>query len=264
MNPDHVRSTARQAFIVERIVDHILAGLATCTSELLGSGRGSSEAAGAAAVFANGLVSKAVPKVVASCVSEVLGGVLESSVAAGTVAGVDYGLVPTELPEPKEQARPEAGVRKKKLVQDEPRRKRPILPLKHNREEIDVATALAELRDIRFAGDTKQRLQELVELANGHSERVSPAVMKRARIFGLLADDRVSLTDVARLVLLSAVEDTREGPVLLTNPFILNSEGDKLVAEREQRRCDRNWRKIRGLPLKDDPKRIDEQEFRSP
>jgi len=193
---------------------------------------------------------------------QLLGGGLFSpwAAAAGDVGPVAGPAAIGHSQSQKEASGP-AGSRKRKRLAEE-RKQRPKLKLKHNGEEMDVASALACLRDIRFVGDSKDRLEALVELAHGHPEKMTEEIRKSAKAFGLLNADRSSLRNEYRAVLLSAVEDTPDGPMLLNNPFALKSEGDKLVAEREQRLNDRRWRKIRGLPLDDDIP-IDDQEFRS-
>jgi hypothetical protein len=155
---------------------------------------------------------------------------------------------------------PEPQARKAKRLEDD-HRQRPKLPLKFNGEEVRVAAALAQLRTIRFVAYNKERLESLMELAHGRPENATEAVLKSAKTFDLLADDGKSLKDEYRAVLLSAIQNTPEGPVLLTNPFILKTEADRLLVEREQRKCDRIYRKIRNLP---DDYEIDEQDFRSP
>ena len=154
-----------------------------------------------------------------------------------------------------------AGLWERKRL-EEGHKKRPMLPLKHSGKETDVAAALVCLRHIRFVAKSKERLEALVELAHGHPEKMTVDMMNSAKTFGLIAADAVSLLEEYRVVLLSAVEHTPDGPMLLNNPFILNTESDKLMAERQQRRNDRRWRKIRDLPLNDDIP-IDDQEFRS-
>src|ERR1700682_1774770 len=115
------------------------------------------------------------------------------------------GLISSEIEQLEKKLPLSEGKQNRNQVKDEPSRKRAKLPLKHNDKEFDVAAGLVYLRHLRFVGDTKQSLQELVNLAHGNSEKVSAAILDSARVSSLLAEDGVSLKEEYRDVLLSAL-----------------------------------------------------------
>ncbi len=139
--------------------------------------------------------------------------------------------------------------------------KRDELKLKYTGAYHDARAALARLRDLRLFSEGKPEfLEALVEIANERLEGVDTSLLEEAKQCHLLAADGRTLRQDYRDVLLSAVEQSAEGTLLLNNPFVLESAGEKLVAERAQRRNDRTWKRLRGLS---EDCVIDEQEFRS-
>lgn len=141
----------------------------------------------------------------------------------------------------KEQAanshgKPETGT----LTQEKD--KRPKLTLKDG-YEVDARSALVLLESLRAKLEVHpDQFRSLLALAEGRHEDTDPAHLKHLQDQGYL-ESAGSIRPEVRSILLSAYTASPEG-VVLVNPFRLQNEGEKQVAERADEQIDqviRDW-----------------------